>query len=147
LFVLGAGASYSATRPNKSFRSDAPPQKQTPLDRQFTSVLASLRSVRPAWVSRSVDLILDTWRDHVSFTSLGLEEALIVHGANLQFINAIHTRKRKNAVDIDTYLNNMAHLIAFYLRRAREGRERCYTCFANKFFNSVDPSNRIITFN
>lgn len=147
LFVLGAGASYSATRPNKSFSSSFPPQKQTPLDKHFTKALIDLDVKRPLWVESSVETIKDSWKDHIDFTSLGLEEAILIQAANMKFAKAIRPRRSRNSIEFEDYLNYIAHLITFYLRRARQGSEGAYDKFVGEFFQGNDTHNRIITFN
>lgn len=147
LFVLGAGASFSATRPNKNYISNVPPQKQTPLDKHFTGVLKDLEVARPNWVGTSVETIVRGWRDNAPFESLGLEKAILTHSANTKFAKAIHPRRARNAVELEEYLNHLAHLIAFYLKRSREGSQKCYSIFAEKYFSELDTTNRVITFN
>ena len=65
----------------------------------------------------------------------------------MKFAEAIRPRRSKNASSFENYVNNVSHLIAFYLRRAREGREGLYSRFTNSHFTSNAKKNRIITFN
>jgi len=147
LFVLGAGASYAATRPNAKFSSEKPPQKQTPLDKHFSSVLSELIVKKNEWVNYSAKEIVKTWKDHTPFDQCGLEEAILMHEANVKFINNITVRKKKKQIQFENYMNHLVHLIAFYLKRAREGKEKTYNKFANLFFKSEGTKNRVITFN
>ena len=147
LFVLGAGASFSATRPNARYTSEFPPYKQTPLDRHFTRVLSKLVSKQSIWVNESVKVINKSWRDHIDFSSLGLEEAILTQAANMEFTSAIRPRRRRNSIKFDEYMNHLVHIAAFYLRRARQGTEGIYDKFVEEYFENDRTSNRIITFN
>ncbi len=147
LFVLGAGASFAATRPRASFTSEQPPTKQTPLDKHFTKVISELNRQRPNWVNGSVSTVLKGWRDHKQFGSLGLEQAILTHAANMKFVRAIRPRRSRNSIEFEVFMNHLAHLITHRLRSARPGREGVYEGFSEVFFNRKDTSNRIITFN
>ena len=94
LFVLGAGASYSATRSSAKNRAA---EKQAPLDKDFTRIIAELNVERPIWVNNSVQLVRRAWRDPNDFTSLGLEEAILTHAANMDFVGAIRRRGGRNS--------------------------------------------------
>ena len=147
LFVLGAGASFSATRPNASYASDFPPQKQTPLDRHFTRVLSQLDSKQSAWVNESAKEIKGSWRDHIAFSGLGLEEAILTLAANMKFVSAIRPRRKRNSIEFDQFMNHLVHLMTFCLRKARQGKEGHYDRFLEIFFSENATNNRIITFN
>ena len=147
LFVLGAGASFSATRPNASYTSEFPPQRQTPLDKHFTGVLSKLESRQSAWVNNSVETIKNSWRDHIAFSGLGLEEAVLTQSANMKFASAIRPRRQRNSIEFENFMNHLVHLIAFYLRRSRQGTLGVYDQFVNEFFANDETENRIITFN
>ncbi len=147
LFVLGAGASFSPTRPNASYSSLLPPQRQTPLDKHFTHVLAELRCGNPVWVNESVDTVNKSWRDHINFSSIGLEEAILTQSANMRFANAIRPRRGRKSIKFDEYVNHIAHLVTFYLRRARQGTEHIYDNFVKEHFSNTNTKNRIVTFN
>jgi len=148
LFVLGAGASYAATQPNKFKRFDLPPIKQTPLDKNFTAVMSKLNVEKTGWVNDSVGLILSNWKDQKPFGKCGLEEAIQAHAANLKFINAIKPRRKgRNDPEFEEYVRHLVHLIVFQLRRCREGSQKLYSEFADLFFGDLETENRIITFN
>ena len=147
LFVLGAGASFSATRPNARYTSEYPPHKQTPLDRHFTGALSKLKNKKSTWVNESVDVINNSWRDHIDFSSLGLEEAILTQAANMEFASAIRPRRRRNSIEFNEYMNHLVHIATFYLRRTRQGSEGVYNKFVKKFFANSETCNRIITFN
>ena len=147
LFVLGAGASFSATRPNASYTSDFPPQRQTPLDRHFTRVLSQLDSKQIAWVNESVKEMKGSWRDHIAFSGLGLEEAILTLGANMKFASAIRPRRKRNSIEFDQFMNHLVHLITFCLQRARQGTAGVYDKFVDDFFANNETGNRVITFN
>ena len=147
LFVLGAGASYSATRSKAKYGSSSPRNTQTPLDKHFTSELLNLKDGRSSWIEDSVKEIKKSWKDHIPFDELGLEEAILTHAANMRFITAIRTRRGRNKTELDEYLNHLVHLIAYRLRRAKQGKQVIYKKFVNKFFATKRTQNRIITFN
>lgn len=146
LYVLGAGASYSA-----STAVAASPDRQTPLDKDFCNRIADLCPVKPAWVEGSKEYILKEWRDHIPFKSFGLEQAIIRQIGHLEFIDAIHPRRRGTSISDFEYLNHLSHLICYALRRGREARNGPYTKFVRKVFpkgtkfDSV--CDRVITFN
>ena len=147
LFVLGAGASFSATRPNARYISEFPPYKQTPLDKHFTKVLSKLNDGKSTWVNESVKALKKSWRDHIDFSSLGLEEAILTQAANMKFVNAIRPRRGRYSIEFNEYMNHLVHIIAFYLRRSRQGAAGLYNEFVENFFADNETHNRIITFN
>ncbi|BAZ92643.1 polyribonucleotide nucleotidyltransferase [Thiohalobacter thiocyanaticus] len=144
LFIFGAGASYGA-----SAARGGKPERQTPLDIQFCQRIEQLDTQKPTWVSNSRDFILKEWKDHVQFSTLGLERAIIRQMGHMDFIDGIHPRRKKNNVSKANYLNSLSHLICYVLRRAKEPKNSLYKALADKYFsNDIDDiDDRIITFN
>lgn len=140
LFVFGAGASYCATSTNGL-------EKQAPLDTEFCGRIESVEAGRPVWVNTSRDTLKRAWRDHLPFSSFGLEQAIIRHLGHAEFRRAIHKRKNIGVLSDTEYLNHLAHLVCYVLRKAREGRLRPYEQFAERFFGGRNARSRIITFN
>ena len=146
LFVLGAGASFCASLASE--RSEA---KQTPLDSHFCQRIAQLSVTRPVWVEPSSHFVRSQWLDHQEFENFGLEEAVLRQLGHLEFIDAIHPRRRKTSLTSFGYMNQLSHLICFVLRRARENRHQTYRLFSQKVFPPEKApegiQDRVITFN
>lgn len=146
LFVFGAGASYSA-----SSGSGKSATGMSPLDKDFCARISTLDYERPAWVKDAKDYLTSHWKDHVAFQSLGLEQALLKQLSHLEFINAIHKRKRTDGVNEATYLNHLAHIVCFILSKCRETKNEPYKKLVKHLFPTTlkadDHKNRIITFN
>lgn len=140
LFVLGAGASYCAS-------TSRGVQKQSPLDKDFCGRLESLDVSKPYWVNESRDKINKAWKDHIPFKKFGLEQAIIRHLGNAEFIDAIHKRKRTASLSSAEYLNHLSHLVCYVLRKARENRGAPYELFVDKYLSEEGTKNRVITFN
>lgn len=140
LFVFGAGASFCATQGRAE-------QAQAPLDKDFCSRLESLNVTRPAWVNNSRDTIKNAWKDHIPFSSHGLEQAIIRHLGHTEFRQAIHKRARQGVLSDAEYLNQMAHLICHTLRKTKENSKTPYGNFFKQHFNNKKPTNRVLTFN
>lgn len=152
LFLFGAGASYCATSAmlaNKQGRKEL--LKTAPLDKDFCRTIKSLDSARPTWVQACRDYLLYHFKDHAPFETLGLEQAIIQQIGHLEFIEGIHRRRRSNASNSFEYLNKLAHIICFVLRRTREVKNGPYSRFFKKVFlpkkNPAELKDRIITFN
>ncbi len=145
LFVLGAGASYSATA-SRAMAS----KKQSPLDKDFTNRLLNLEVGKPYWVNKSRDIVNRFWKYHKPMTDFGLEQAIIIQIGHLEFVRAIQPwRRRKGAREFD-YLTHLSHLICWVLRQTRESSTGIYNKFASKVFSdmeAVQVPDRIITFN
>lgn len=122
------------------------------MDKDFCRRLEQLSAVtRPQWVSRTTqELILRSWTGHVPFAESGLEEAIIRQTANLDFYGAIHPRRRVGC-SASEYIDHLAHLICFLLRRARESRREAYRRLAAHAFpaaQTIDSATtRVVTFN
>lgn len=144
LYVFGAGASFDASRA----RAEA---RQAPLDMHFCSRIETLNVQRPKWVEAARAYVLNEWKDHTPFSASGLEQAIIRQVAHLEFIDAIHPRRRSNAVSEFSYLNNLSHLICLVLRKAREAKNGPYERFHSLAFppgmQYDELRDRIITFN
>ena len=116
LFILGAGASYSATeRGSGDFR------RVTPLDKDFCRIICELKDKydRPSWVSRSVEWIEKHWCDHVSMSDHGLEEAISEQLGHIDFLNAVHPHRQVASAQSYEYLRHLSYLIVFVLKKAR----------------------------
>lgn len=146
LFIFGAGASYSA-----SSAIGAKPERQTPLDKDFCERIERINSAKPIWVQSSQDYVLKEWKDHTSFNRFGLEQAIILQLGHLEFIDAIHPRRRTTSVTDFQWLNKLSHLICFILRKGREAKEGPYQRFVKKVFQHDLPfdkiKDRVVTFN
>jgi hypothetical protein len=143
LFILGAGASYGASGTSGAY-------SQAPLDKDFCRKISELNFKRPSWPHESADLLLRQWKDFGSFEDSGLEAAVLKQLGHLEFIRAIHKRKTKNTVDQAEYLNHLAHLICFVLKKAKPNRNNPYKrlfdyAFAGQKADNI--KNRVITFN
>jgi hypothetical protein len=138
LFIFGAGASCCAT-------STMGDEKKAPLDKEFCGRIQTVDALKPLWVKQSKDLILKAWRDHLPFDDFGLEQAIIRHFGHTEFKRAIHKRANLNMISDGEYINHLAHLICYVLRKAREGTKAPYEKFAHNLFDS--NQDRIITFN
>lgn len=140
LFVFGAGASYCATSANGE-------ERRAPLDCDFCRRLESVDAIRPSWVNESREVLKRAWTDHLPFSSYGLEQAIIRHLGHTEFRRAIHKRRNTGILSDSEYVNHLAHLVCYILRKARESRASPYRTFADTFFSNKDTKNRIITFN
>ena len=147
LYILGAGASHSATKPIRA----VPTKTQAPLDREFPAVINNLNAVRPAWVNESVQRVQHLWKDERQFEEYGLEEGIIRQIGHINFLSAIHPRRRASSGDEAEYLDLLGHLIVHCLRRCKENRNTILGHFASKAFPLRVPANnqtnRVITFN
>ena len=140
LFIIGAGASRCASTDTK----------KAPLDKEFCGEILYLDTVRPSWVSESQAIVCGKWSYPTAFEEMGLEEAVLRQMSHFEFLDAIHPRRRPTSISGPEYLNHIAHLITFVLRRARETSDRLYSKFVNKVFTTSTISeinDRIITFN
>lgn len=144
LFILGAGASYSATETSRS-ESDT----QTPLDNNFCERILTLDCQRPTWVKESRKIIEQKWKDYGDMKSYGLEEAVSKQLGHLDFINAIDTHRRYYSIKPSYYINHLSHLIVFVLKKGRENVNIPYKVFVDKVFPNTyeNCKDRVITFN
>jgi len=146
LFVLGAGASYSASRQTRTNQ-----RLEAPLDKDFTSRITSLSTKLPKWVMPAVGGIPKAWKDRTGkFDSFGLEEVIIKQIGHIEFIDAIHPRRRQNMTEISEWVSVLSHLIAFLLLKSKESNSHPYKKFASKVFTggkALEQQDRIITFN
>ena len=153
VFVFGAGASYDASKAlNPSAAHTAP------LDKQFCARIKShaTSNACPAWVRESAKLILESWRDAKPFEECGLEEAVLLQAAHLNFLNAIQPR-RLPGIRSPTgfalrsewdFVYHLAHIVAYALRQCREKPSSPFRRVAHKFFRGTRPShieNTVIT--
>lgn len=155
VFVFGAGASFDASK-----GLDISSAHTTPLDRQFCKRISSQidSSACPAWVTETAEAILTSWRDSKPFDDCGLEEAVLLQAAHLNFLNAVQPsrlpakRSRagfalRNEWD---FVYHLAHIVAYILRQCSEKPSGPYRKVANKFFAGKKyeaVNNRAITFN
>lgn len=147
VFVFGAGASHDASlarNPNAAHTA--------PLDKAFCAKIEaySQSSTCPEWVRQSALSILNSWKDSKKFSDCGLEEAILLQSTHLDFLNAIQPRRRGDIVTEFDFVYEIAHVVVYALRHAREKPSAPYGKLASKFFdgdgvNSI--SSRVITFN
>ncbi len=140
LFIIGAGAS----------RSSSTDKNKAPLDKEFCEEIYDLDISRPTWVPQSRGVVCGKWSYPTSFYEMGLEEAVLRQMSHFEFLDAIHPRRRSISVGGSDYLNHVAHLITFVLRRAKENSGKLYEKFTSNLFRSDRISrikDRIITFN
>jgi hypothetical protein len=124
-----------------------------PLDREFCARIKShtTSNACPAWVRETAELMLASWRDAKPFEKCGLEEAVLLQAAHLNFLNAIQPRRLP--VDLRTewdFVYHLAHIVAYILRQCREKPNNPFGKVARKFFGCKDinhVNNRAITFN
>lgn len=143
LYILGAGASYGATGTSVK-------NSQAPLDKDFCKRIKELDYQKPQWASNSRDLLLKQWKDFKPFDTIGLEAAVLKQLGHLEFLESIHKRRMKGVLSQSEYLNHLAHLICFILRKVKPSRLDPYRELFNKKFGQYDikkVNNRIITFN
>ena len=145
LFVLGAGASYGASRTKAGVG-----EYTAPLDCDFTARLSDLDYERPGWVRATLQSALQQWKDHRGFRQCGLEEAILLQLGHLDFLRAIHPKRARNDPSLGEWLSDVAHLIAFTLNRCHQNRSRLYNQLCRIVFPNDDfeaTTSRIITFN
>jgi hypothetical protein len=146
LFIFGAGASYSAS---SAVRGSL--ERQTPLDKDFCQRISDINPLIPVWVVPSKQHILSEWKDHAPFQEFGLEQAIIRQIGHLEFIDAIHPRRRNTSVTDYDYLNHLSHLICFVLRKGKEVKNGPYKKFSEKIFPAGlefgEIKDRVVTFN
>ena len=147
LYVLGAGASYaSSLGKNNKWLKD----KSSPLDKDFSRILLEMDIQWPGWVPKTKANLIKNWKDHRRFEEFGLEEAIITQIGHLEFIRAIHKR-RTTAYKAEDFLNEISHLVAYRLERAKESGSNFYKKLSSKIITGMDDAktfkNRIITFN
>jgi len=140
LFIIGAGASRCAS-------TDL---KKAPLDKEFCKEILDLDTVRPSWVAESKEIVCRKWAYPTPFEDMGLEEAVLRQMSHFEFLDAIHPRRRPTSISGPEYLNHVAHLITFILRKSKETSASLYSKFVNKVFTNSrisEINDRIITFN
>jgi hypothetical protein len=145
LFILGAGASYSC-----SARAAKDSLKIAPLDMGLCKRLCDLDPAKPHWVAESRDLVQSNWMDEGEFRSMGLEQAIIRQLGHLEFVDAIHRRRRAGSVDVYAWLSHITHLMCYALRHAKENSADTYAAFASKLKLDVpleEHADRVVTFN
>lgn len=155
LFVLGAGASFSATRPDSvtlkemDRSSYRPPPEQTPLDSNFIRALLDMKKQPDdPWITKAIRLLQENWFP-IPCRSKGLEAAIQLQAANMEFTIGINQRKHK--VSFEEYLDNLVHLIAHRVRMKRtiikpDQEMSVYEQFVETFFDE-ETDNKIISFN
>jgi hypothetical protein len=148
VFVFGAGASYDAS---KALNSSA--AHTAPLDKEFCARIEShaTSNACPAWVRRSADMMLASWRDAKAFDECGLEEAVLLQTAHLNFLNAIQPRRARSTLRTEwEFIYHLSHIVAYILRQCREKPSSPFRRVAQRFFGGPDAArinNRVITFN
>lgn len=148
LAVLGAGASFAASRP---LSAQGKVDSTAPLDNQFCLRIANYTCQRPAWANDLRDLITNGWCYPKPMTELGLETAILRQLGHLDFLSAIKPSKARNCPDPIEYLDWMTHLITLILAKSNENSRGLYAKIAGSMFKPNkgydNPGNRIITFN
>ncbi|MEO0696382.1 MAG: hypothetical protein AAFY84_09805, partial [Pseudomonadota bacterium] len=145
VFVLGAGASFSASSKNKRPRLKFP--SQTPLDFQFTNALLDWQVKSPKWIGEAIARIKNSWKDSIEFSEFGLEQAIIRHLGNAEFLSTANPRRTRQLPHTNEFLNDVSHLITASLERATEGSQKSYKLFSEMFKTSGEHTDKIITFN
>lgn len=145
LFILGAGASKSLTQFNGNS------EKSTPLDIEFTKRISEVHcNVKHRWVNEAKEKVIDDFLYHLPFAGMGLERAISQQISDLEFLRSIYPKRGCQTTNSLEYLENVTHLIAYILSKARIRDERLVKKLVDKYFNYDDISecpNRIITFN
>ena len=146
LYVLGAGASYSA-----SLKANKNAPSITPLDNNFCQRISDLDYVRPLWVGKAVNRVLSNWVDNQNYEQCGLESSIIKQLSHMKFFDSINRRRRLRISNTE-YLNDLAHIITFVLQKCSDSNDDIYRRFASKVFPQTTPidredKSRIITFN
>ena len=145
VFVLGAGASHDA-----SWVRDSSSAFLSPLDKDFCQRIQNypLTRSRPKWVKNSAGLILHSWQDRKPFIECGLEEAVQLQAAHLNFLNAIQPRRLPKQFGHDfkgnsvnkalttewNFIYHLAHLIAYTLLLCEERSNQPLRRFVRRFF-------------
>lgn len=132
LFILGAGASFDASK-----GKDETVFTKAPLDKDFCSRFLDLPSKykRPKWMGSSVDFVKNKFKDFRPISEFGLEQAILRQLGHLEFINQIYKmRGRKDNFTEIEYLNHIAHLICFVFGKTKNKENSIYKVFANKVF-------------
>lgn len=145
LYVFGAGASHGSSGTTAK-------NSCSPLDSQFCKTIEDLKYERPQWVSLSKDTVLREFKDKDvhPFRKCGLESAILKQLGHLEFLRHIQPRRMNNTITQGEYLNHLAHLICFILRKSKPNRLNPYQIIFEKSFKDKDPEeidDRIITFN
>jgi len=150
LFVLGAGASYAASQVKRAI-AQSDPVYEAPLDAAFAHRIKSIVLQQPTWISEARDRLLATWKHEAPFESLGLERAILIQLAHLEFIHAIHPRRSRELISRHEWMNLVSHVACIILRRCRQNSARLYERFAEWCLPTPEQTNgwdnRIITFN
>jgi hypothetical protein len=146
LFVLGAGASFSASKTR-----DVNAYKTAPLDNVFCKRIYDTENTvkKPVWVSSSCKLLREKWLDNKKFEDYGLEEAVSEQLGHIDFLRAVYKRRSRSVITVANFLNHLSHLIVFILNKSREREGLPYSHFVDKVFPSSFDNcvDRIITFN
>ena len=144
LYILGAGASYALTQG----QSD---QYIAPLDIQFCQRIRELQErSRPRWVADAAMRVENEYLHHVDFQITGLEELIRQQISDYEFMAAIHPRRTRGKRTKEEYLNDLIHLVAYLLSRARAKDQSLLDKWLTKYLKGTktrETRNRIITFN
>ena len=109
LFIFGAGASHCA-----SYAPGSLAHKQAPLDKDLCNRIYDLDVMKPSWVQDALEYVWSGWQDPNPMYEYGLEEAITLQLTHLEFIDAIHPRRRKESVQALEYLNNLVNVLQFH---------------------------------
>ena len=150
LFVLGAGASFAASRPNKQWKNRSTlPKKQSPLDKNFIKALRNRKSKKATGWQKSLYLNLERdWEALSKLADYGLEEAIRAHESRLLFKNEILKPPGRRTRKFDLFLRDLLWLIPDQLYSCKEGREKIYEKFVSTYFQNLKSTrNHILSFN
>ncbi|WP_083908742.1 SIR2 family protein [Thioalkalivibrio thiocyanodenitrificans] len=144
LYILGAGASYALTQGQTE-------SLVAPLDIQFCQRIKDLQQrTRPKWVAAAARRVEKEYLHHVDFQITGLEELIRQQISDYEFIAAIHPRRTRGKRTKEEYLNDLNHLAAYLLSRARARDQSLLEKWLEKYLKGTEKRatrNRIITFN
>ena len=149
LFVLGAGASFAASRQLRS--STELPRKQSPLDKDFLIALKDIyeKAKRPQWTKEAFSKVNQAWHNPRKLTEFGLEEAIITQEGDYLIYRDIQESSGPPRIAFSEFLENLIFLISHHLYQCREKNNSSwalYKEFVKEFFKR-NSKNRIISFN
>ena len=146
LFILGTGASYAASRRSRESTLEAP------LDRDFASRILEIgeSTTRPMWIKEAATRIHSEWKQHDHFVDAALEDAIARHLGQSEFLDSIHSKRRRNARSATDWLVDVVHLMNVVLGSAKESNH-VYKDFCSKVFPDEQSARHarhwVVTFN
>lgn len=151
LFVLGAGASFSASYDNTEFNNyniitpeTQPHPKIAPLDKDFCKRIVNNVEVKtPEWYSDAISYLKADWKDNRELSQFGLEEAIITQIGFYKFYKDIY--KRTNTKSEFDFLSGLIRIISCFLSQCKESNKKLYKKLFSLYETNKD--NRVISFN